>query len=223
MGNTVRAYHFVGKTLRDGSPIPSDGAPLVYPGKIECCRAGYHASLQPFDALQYAPGGTLCLVEVGGKIIHQRDKLVAEKRTILARMDATDLLRSFACEQALSVSHLWNPPKVVMDYLVTKDPALRAAAGAAAGAAAWAAAGAAAGAAAWAAAGAAARAAARAAAGAAAWDAAWDAARDAARDAAGAAAWDAAWDAARAAARDAAWAAARKQFNSLVEAQFKGL
>jgi hypothetical protein len=219
MGNTVRAYHFVGKTLRDGSPIPSDGAPLVYPGKIECCRAGYHASLQPFDALQYAPGGTLCLVEVGGKIIHQRDKLVAEKRTILARMDATDLLRSFACEQALSVSHLWNPPKVVMDYLVTKDPALRAAAGDAAWDAAWAAAGAAAGAAAWDAARAAA------------WDAAWAAARAAAWAAARAAAWDAAWaaawDAARAAARDAAWAAAwaaaRKQFNSLVEAQFKGL
>jgi hypothetical protein len=167
MGNTVRAYHFVGKTLRDGTPIPSDGVTLVYPGKIECCHAGYHASLQPFDALQYAPGAILCLVDCGGKIILQKDKLVAEKRTIVARINATDLLYAFARHQALSVTHLWNPPKVVMDYLNTGEVSLR----------------------------------------------------DAARAAARAAAWAAAW----AAARDAAWAAARKQFNSLVEAQFKGL
>jgi hypothetical protein len=187
MGNTVRAYHFVGKTLRDGAPIPADGIKLVYPGKIKCCQAGYHASLQPFDALQFAPGATLCLVECSGNIIHQEDKLVAEERTIITRIDATDLLYWFARQQALSVAHLWKPPKVVMDYLNTGDMSLREAArGAAWGAA---------------------RGAAR--------GAAWDAAREAARGAA--------WDAARVAAWGAAWDAARKQFNYLVEAQFKGL
>jgi hypothetical protein len=198
MSNKVRAWHFVGATLRDGSPIPPDGVKLVYPGKIQPCVSGYHASLQSFDALQYAPGGTLCLVECGGKIIHQEDKLVSEQRTIIHRIDATNLLRSYAKKQALSVIHLWNPPKVVVDYLNSDDEALRDAA--------------------WGAARGAARDAA--------WDAAWGAARDAAWDAAWDAARDAAWGAARGAAWDAAWGAARdaarKQFNQLVEDQFKG-
>jgi hypothetical protein len=187
MSNTVRAWHFVGKTLRDGSPVPPDGVKLVYPGEIKPCVSGYHASLQPFDALQYAPGATLCLVECGGKIIHQDDKLVAEQRTIIYRVDATNLLRSYAKKRALSVIHLWTPPKVVVDYLNSDDESLRdAARGAAWGAA-------------------------RGAARGTAWDAAWDAARGTA--------WGAAWGAAR----DAAWGAARKQFNTLVEEQFKGI
>jgi hypothetical protein len=147
--------------------------------------------------LQYAPGETLCLVECGGQIIEGDDKLVCSERTIIARMDATEMLRYFARMQALSVIHLYpnGTDDVVFDYLMTGDESLRAAAWAAA----WDAARAAARDAAWAAARAAAR------------DAAWDAARAAAWDAARAAAGDAA----RAAARDAAWAAARRDFNEL--------
>ena len=201
---TIRAWHFVGETLRDGSPVPKDGIWLKHKGPIELCSSGLHASKDAFDALQYAPGPVLCLVNCRGEFLHQDDKLVCAERQIVARMDATEMLRYFARMQALSVIHLWDAPDVVLDYLMTADESLRDAA--------------------WDAARAAARDAAR--------DAAWAAARDAARDAAWAAAWDAAWDAAWAAARAAAWAAAwdaaraaawdaaRKDFNALVNECF---
>jgi hypothetical protein len=152
----MRAWHFVGKTLRDGSPIPADGEWLEFKGNLKMCATGLHASKDPFDALSYAPGGTLCLVECAGEIIEGDDKLVCSRRKIVARMDATEMLRYFARMQALSVVHLWDPPDVVLDYLMTGDELIRVAA--------------------WVAAWAAARDAA--------WDAARDAARAAAWDAA---------------------------------------
>jgi hypothetical protein len=173
----MRAYHFVAETLRDGRPVPPDGEWLEHEGPLAMCESGLHASRHPYDALQYAPGSTLCLVEVDGEMVEQDDKLVARRRMIVNRIDASPLLRSFARWCALQVIHLWSAPDVVRRYLETGDESLRDAAGAAA----WAAAGAAAGDAA--------RAAAR------------DAAGDAAGDAAWAAAWAAAWDAAGAAQR----------------------
>jgi hypothetical protein len=193
MSKEVLAWHFVGDALRDGRPVPADGVTLKHKGKLELCASGLHASERLIDALKYAPGPILCRVQMGGTIKKESDKLVARQRTILWRIDSTDVLRKFARQCALDVAHLWNMPPVVRQYLETGDESLRAAAGAAAGAAAWAAA----------------RGAARDAAGAAAWAAAWGAARDAASDAAGAAAGAAAWAAARGAASDAAWAAAR--------------
>ena len=136
----IRAWHFVGDTLRDGRPVPQDGVWLEHDGPLVICQSGLHASLDPFDALQYAPGPILCLVECDGDIHHQRDKLVCRRRRIVARRDATEGLRYFARMQALSVIHLWDAPDVVLDYLMTGDEAIRAAASAAARAAAWAAA-----------------------------------------------------------------------------------
>jgi hypothetical protein len=189
-GRTVQAWHFCGDKLRCGSEIPADGVTFTYTGPLVMCESGLHASKEPFDALQYAPGPTLCLVNCAGEIVEGDDKLICTERTIIARMDATDLLRYFARMQALSVIHLWDtePKDAVLDFLMTGDESLRAAAWDAARAAARDAA----------------RAAAWAAARAAAWDAAWDAARAAAWDAAGA----------------AAWAAARKDFNGLVRECF---
>jgi hypothetical protein len=173
MAKQVLAWHFVGDTLRDGSPVPADGVWLKHDGPVELCVSGFHASLNPFDALQYAPGPILCRVALRGEIRHGDDKLVASEQMIISRIDATALLNYFARMQAVSVVHLWDAPEIVLDYLMTGDKSLRAAARDAAKAAA----------------GAAARDAARAAARDAAWATAWDAARDAA--------WDAAWDAAK--------------------------
>ena len=136
----ILAWHFVGATLRDGSPIPADGEWLKYSGDLALCNSGLHASIDPFDALQYAPGATLCRVALRGKIVHGDDKLCATERMIICRMDATELLRYFARMQALSVVHLWDAPDVVLDYLMTGDESIRAAAMAAARAAAGAAA-----------------------------------------------------------------------------------
>ena len=132
MTPTAYAWHFVGKTLRDGSPIPEDGKWLEVAQPIKMCERGLHASRQPFDALTYAPGETLCFVEIGGEIIEGYDKLVATRRKIITRMDATEMLRYFARMQAISVIHLWDAPDVVCDYLMIGDESLRDAAWAAA-------------------------------------------------------------------------------------------
>jgi hypothetical protein len=153
----MRAWHFVGDTLRDGRPVPEDGVKLVHTSRVIPCQEGLHASAHPMDALTYAPGNTLCLVECGGQIIEHGDpvdKIACSERTIIVRMDAEPLLREFARHCALSVVHLWEPPQVVCDYLMGDDAARAAARDAA-------------------------RAAARDAAMAAAWAAAWDAAWDA--------------------------------------------
>lgn len=119
-------YHFVGDTLRDGRPVPKDGEWLEHEGHLILCSAGLHASEHPFDALKYAPGNTLCLVELGGEdLIRGGDKVCARKRKIIARFDATSLLRRFAADQALSVRHLWKMPDVVKDYLETLDESKR--------------------------------------------------------------------------------------------------
>ncbi len=164
------AWHFVNNALRDGSPIPPDGVTLKHADELVMCESGLHASKRLIDALMYAPGYTLCRVELGGKIIRDTDKSVASERTILWRLDCEALLRNFARRCALDVVHLWDAPDVVKRYLKTGNEQIRAAARDAA------------------------RESAR---DAAARDAAWESARDAAaRDAA----WESAWAAAGAAA-----------------------
>ena len=187
-------FHFTSDKLRNGSPIPPVGEWLVFPGKPIICEQGLHASEHPFDALQYAPGNNLHIVELRGITDKHLDKVVAKERKIVTSIDAEDLLYRCSRKFALDVIHLWNPPQIVLDYLKTGNKSIRKAAGDAA----WAAAEDAAGAATGAAAGAAARAAAWAAAGAVAWSAAWAAARAAT----GAAAWSAAWAAAGVAQRE---------------------
>lgn len=144
----ILAWHFCGDRLRDGTPIPKDGVWLKHDGPVVLCLSGLHASINPFDALRYAPGATLCRVALRGEIVTDNSKIAASERKIIARMDATEMLNYFARMQALSCVHLWDAPDVIFDYLMTGDNALRGAAWGATGAAAWDAAGAAAGAAA---------------------------------------------------------------------------
>ena len=175
---------------------------------VKLCEHGLHASKYAADALNYAPGPVLWLVELSGEVIHDDDKSVATERKYLAEIDATELLREHARWCALQVIELWDAPDVVRRYLESGEESLRAAAraaGAAAGAAgaAWAA-----GAAAWAAGAAA--------------GAAWAAGSAAgAAGAARAAAWAArdASDASRAA-RAAARDAQRDNLEKLVNAAF---
>ncbi|WP_217279089.1 DUF7666 domain-containing protein [Stenotrophomonas maltophilia] len=204
----LTAFHFVADTLRDGRPVPADGELLVHDGEVRLCAQGLHASIDAFDALQYAPGNTLCLVELTGAIVRGDDKVAASERRIIKRIDAEPLMREFARWSALQVIELWDAPDVVRQYLTTGDESLRAAARDVA----WDAARDAAWDSAWDAA--------RAAAWDAAWDSAWAAAWDAARDAARDAAWDSAWAAARDSAWDAARAAQRNRFNKMVRGAF---
>ena len=101
-------------------------------------------------------------VQYGGVVRLGADKGVCTERTIIASIDATHMLRKFACDEALRVLPI-DAPDIVRRFLTTRDETLRTAAQAAAQAAA--------------------RDAAWYAAWAAAWYAAWGAARGAARDA----------------------------------------
>jgi len=138
--NSVLAWHFVESTLRDGSPIPANGVKLVHEGPLELCRSGYHASVKVLDALKYAPGSTACRVRCSG-VTHGRDKLVCFERTILWRVDASNIISAFTRRQALGMIHLWDAPKIVVDYLTSGDERIRVAAWIAARAAVGAAAG----------------------------------------------------------------------------------
>ena len=132
------AWHFVGATLRDGSPIPNDGEWLYFLGDCKLCKSGLHWSRNPFDALKYASGATLCLVEINHIIEEQEDKGVSRRRRIIARMDATDMLQYFARQQAISVLDNWQiePDQSILDWLMG-DYAAESAAESAARSAAW--------------------------------------------------------------------------------------
>ena len=227
----IEAYHFIdGHTLRDGTKAPRNGKWLRHPGAVVMCESGLHASRHPFDALTYAPGATLCKVLVCRDVQEDKDKLVARERVIVARIDATALLRRFARRCALDVlGSIPDAPEILVQYLKTGDESIRSAARNAA----WSAAENAAESAARSAAERAARSAAESAAESAAWSAArnaawsaaesaaWSAARSAARSAAERAARSAAERAARSAARSAAWKKQRKRFAGMVRAEFR--
>jgi len=192
--------------------------------KPSLCNRGLHASKRIIDALTYAPGPILYLVELSGDIDKGDDKLCATSRTYLQELDATELLRELARKQALINIEKIKPYcseehyELITNYLNSGDEEIKSAAVSAARSAAWSAAESAAvsaarsaaESAAWSAAVSAARSAARSAAESAAESAAVSAARSAARSAA----WSAAVSAARSAARSAAWSAARSAAES---------
>jgi len=76
------------------------GGTLVYPGEPVLCEVGFHASERAIDALQYALGPVLCVVDLGGKIIHGDDKAVAQERTVSWMQDISPTLHEFACQVA---------------------------------------------------------------------------------------------------------------------------
>jgi len=127
---SIYAWHFTdGNFLRDGSPLPAVGEWLKYSGKIRICQTGYHFSRTPWDALKYAPGDTLHLVECDEIEDEHSDKGVCRRRRIIASMDAAEMLRYFARMQALSV--IMDAPEmedVVYSWLFSGDSAARSAA-----------------------------------------------------------------------------------------------
>lgn len=121
----VIAYHFTGATLRDGRPIPAVGEILRHDGPIEWCKSGLYASLKPHQAVRYAPGTMLHMVECSRIWKRSNAKFVCRKRIIRKSFDATYLMRRFAADQALSVADLWDMPEVVFEYLTTLDESKR--------------------------------------------------------------------------------------------------
>lgn len=205
MSKTYRAYYFApdDNKLRYG-----DGREIVVGDthtvdvKPKVCMAGLHASLRPIDALKYAPGSQLYIVEVGGVVDIGEDKIAGETRKYISKVPNTEqLLRKFAREVALEVVLREIPTisPIVIEWLKTGDESLRNAAGSAAWSAAWSAAGRV-----WSAAESVA------------WSAAWSAAESAAWSAAESV-WSAAWNAAWSAAEGAAESAHNDKLTIMIE------
>ena len=186
----MRAFYFSNKDnrLRYGdNRLIEKGITHTVEGEIGLCDYGLHASVKLIDALSYAPGSNLWLVELGGEIINGYDKCCATERTYIDFFDAESLLREFARKQALINIEKIKPYcsedeySIILKWLNTGYEAHRSAAESAA------------------------RSAARSAAWSAARSAAWSAAESAAWSAARSAAWSAAESAAWSAAESAAW------------------
>jgi len=81
-------YHFVGKTLRDGRPVPRNGVTLKHKGPLRICESGLHFSKRIIDALKYAPPDWThcCKVECSGVGERQKDKAVCRRRRIVKRV-----------------------------------------------------------------------------------------------------------------------------------------
>lgn len=115
------AWHFVGKTLSGGLPIPPNG---VWLHTGECIMYGR----KPINALMLdSAGDTLCLVEVDGIEEELSDVLVCRRRKIIERMDATDMLRYFARMWAIACLDYcrYDPPQILLEWLWTGDEKIR--------------------------------------------------------------------------------------------------
>jgi hypothetical protein len=126
-GNPMKAFYFAtqNRKLRYG-----DDRPIVVgeTHTVDCkpipCEQGLHASKRLIDALRYAPGGVLYLVELSGEIVETDDKACATERKYLAEFDLSDVLFKFSCACALVNIELIKPYTkdfdLILDFL--KNP-----------------------------------------------------------------------------------------------------
>lgn len=96
----TRGWHFCadkdGKPiLRDGSPCPTIGDTEVYDGDPIMCMSGLHWSPRAIDAIAYAPGSWVRIVE-GEPVKISNDKVVGKVRyTIAGPVNVYQTLRRF--------------------------------------------------------------------------------------------------------------------------------
>ena len=134
----MRAYYFSkhdkklryddGRQIRKGRTHKTKGTPVL-------CEHGLHASKRAIDALKYAPGGYLWVVDLGGEIVEGDDKVVATERKYIDGFDADKLLREFARKCALvnieKIKPYTDKYDLIVEYLETGCDSLRSAASAA--------------------------------------------------------------------------------------------
>ena len=121
-------YYFASKDRCLGygdNRLIKEGVTHTVEPPLDLCKRGLHASRRVIDALLHAPGPTICIVEMGGEIIHGDGRSCATERTYLEVFDGGDLLYKFARRCALDVIDLRDAPYLVKEYLETGDADLR--------------------------------------------------------------------------------------------------
>jgi len=103
-------------------------------GKPSPCVFGLHGCKRLIDALGYAPGNILYLVELSGDIVCNEDKCAATERTYIASFNAEKHLQEFARKQALiNIEKIknycsYNGFDIINRWLLTGDISLKSAA-----------------------------------------------------------------------------------------------
>ena len=106
----ILAYHFLKSDMcsHEGHEPPwKEGETRTLDGEIVICAHGYHASRTAWDALQFAPGPVLCLVEVE-PVEEHTDKLVSRSRRLIKAVNVERELREFAADCAERVLHFYE-------------------------------------------------------------------------------------------------------------------
>jgi hypothetical protein len=124
MGETVRAWRFVGAEGPENRPIATSADWVEFAGPLELAFSGMVGSEEPLDALYVGLGNIVTRIELRGEIERAEQQLVARSQRLLWRADAGAAVMAFARAEALSVAPLWNAPESVRQYLRTQDPAL---------------------------------------------------------------------------------------------------
>jgi hypothetical protein len=99
----VRAWHFLptdGKTANRNRRKVEAGKTYSCRGPIVLCENAMHGSRRIIDALYYAPGPIVELVDIWGDVVEQSDKLGGRHRECLWMTDISDILHEFACRCA---------------------------------------------------------------------------------------------------------------------------
>ena len=101
----MKGWHFAAAGP-NGTPVLRDGTLAVagtvrVKGPLVLCEWGLHASERALDALKYAPGPWLSLVELSGEVVRGEDKAVATARTAGGYRDVSSILHEFAVRCAV--------------------------------------------------------------------------------------------------------------------------
>ena len=106
----ILAYHFLKSDMCSGEghePPWKEGETRTLDGEIVICAHGYHASRTAWDALQFAPGPVLCLVEVE-PVEEHTEKLVSRSRRLIKAVNVERELREFVADCAERVLHFYE-------------------------------------------------------------------------------------------------------------------
>ena len=105
-----RCWHFARNDMKLGYGDNRD----IMPGEVlsvDCkpvlCRSGLHGSIDIMDALNYAQGHIICLVDIWGEVQQEDDKLCGTHREVIQMWDGEDILRYFAWWCALQSRSSW--------------------------------------------------------------------------------------------------------------------
>jgi hypothetical protein len=121
----IRAWYFSNKQKKlmcgDGRDI-AIGVEHTIKGPPKLGIYGLHGSSLILDALSYAPGPIVWVVDLSGQIEQSTYEIVATRRKYVAGgIDISDILQRFARSEALLVADKWECPEIVRRWLETGD------------------------------------------------------------------------------------------------------